>query len=132
MKFANISKGLLLGLALLAATSVFAASNKGSVQLLDPVTVSGKQLPAGDYSVKWDGNGPNVELNIMKGSKVIATTPARLIDLSQKTTGDAAVVKSNEDGSRSLTEIRFGGRKYALAIGQETASMDGSSNSSTK
>jgi len=84
MKFANVSKGLLLGLALLLATSVFAATNKGSMQLVDPVTVSGKQLPAGDYSVKWDGSGPNVELSILKGNKVVATTPARLIDLSQK------------------------------------------------
>ena len=131
MKFANFSKGLLLGLALLLATSAFAASNKGSMQLLDPVTVSGKQLPAGDYSVKWDGSGPNVELSILRGSKVVATTPARLIDLNQKTNGDAAVVKKNDDGSKSLSEIRFGGKRYALAIGQETASMEGSG-SSTK
>jgi hypothetical protein len=132
MKFANFSKGLLLGLALLLATSAFAASNKGSMQLLDPVTVSGKQLPAGDYSVKWDGSGPNVELSILRGSKVVATTPARLIDLNQKTNGDAAVVKNNDDGSKSLSEIRFGGKKYALAIGQETASMEGSGSSSAK
>ena len=75
MKFVNISKGLLLGLALLLATSAFAAVNKGSMQITDSVTVSGKELPAGDYSVKWDGNGPNVELNILKGNKVVLTTP---------------------------------------------------------
>ncbi len=132
MKFANFSKGLLLGLALLLATSAFAAANKGSMQLLNPVTVSGKQLPAGDYSVKWDGNGPNVELNILKGNKVVATTPARLIDLSQKPNGDAAVVKNNDDGSKSLSEIRFGGKRYALAIGQETASMDSSGGNNNK
>jgi len=130
MKFANVSKGLLLvGLALLLATSAFAASNKGSMQLLDTVTVSGKPLPAGDYSVKWDGTGPNVELNILQGSKVVATTPARLIDLSQKPNSDAAIVQRNDDGSKSLTEIHFGGKKYALAIGNETASMDGSGSS---
>jgi hypothetical protein len=129
MKFANMYKGLLLGLALLLATSALAAANKGSMQLLNPATVSGKQLPAGEYSVKWDGNGPNVELNILKDNKVVATTSARLIDLSQKPTSDAALVKSNDDGSRALTEIRFGGKKYALAIGQEAASMDGSGSS---
>jgi hypothetical protein len=129
MKLANISKGLLLGLALMLATSVFAAANKGSIQLLDSVSISGKQLPAGDYSVKWDGNGPNVELNILKGNKVVATTPARLIDVSQKSNRDAAVVKSNDDGSRSLSEIHFAGKKYALAIGSESASMDGSGSS---
>jgi len=110
MKFANVSKGLLLGLALLLATSAFAAANKGSMQLVDQVTVSGKQLPAGDYSVKWDGSGPNVELSILKGNKVVATTPARLIDLSQKTNSDAAVVQENGDGSKALTEIHFSGR----------------------
>ena len=124
MKFANISKGLLLGLALLLATGAFAVVNKGSMQITDSVTVSGKQLPAGDYSVKWDGNGPNVELNILKGSKIVLTTSARLIDLSQKPETDAAVVKNNTDGSRSLTEIHFSGKKYALAFGDESSSMD--------
>jgi hypothetical protein len=129
MKFANISKGLLLGLALLLATSALAATNKGSVQLQDSVTVSGKQLRAGEYSVKWDGSGPNVELSILKGNKVVATTPARLIDLNEKSNRDAAVVQNNGDGSKSLAEIHFSGKKYALAIGSESASMDGSGSS---
>ena len=133
MKLANVSKGLLLGLAVLLATSAFAASNKGSMELIDPVTISGKQLPAGDYSVKWDGNGPSVELSILRGSKVVATTPARLIDLSKTSSNNAAVVKTNDDGSRSLAEIHFSGKRYALSIGQETASMDGgNSNSNSK
>jgi len=129
MKFANVSKGLLLGLALLLATSALAATNKGSVQLQDSVTVSGKQLRAGEYSVKWDGSGPNVELSILKGNKVVATTPARLIDLNEKSNRDAAVVQNNGDGSKSLAEIHFSGKKYALAIGSESASMDGSGSS---
>jgi hypothetical protein len=129
MKFANISKGLLLGLALLLATSAFAAANQGSMQLQDPVTVSGKQLRPGDYSVKWDGNGPNVELSILKGNKVVATTQARLIDLNEKSNHDAAVIQNNGDGSKSLAEIHFSGKKYALAIGNESASMDGSGSS---
>ena len=129
MKIANISKGLLLGLALLLATSTLAATNKGSMQLQDPVTVSGKQLRAGDYSVKWDGSGPNVELSILKGNKVVATTPARLIDLNEKSNRDAAVVQNNGDGSKSLAEIHFSGKKYALTIGSDSASMDGSGSS---
>jgi hypothetical protein len=129
MKFENVSKGLLLGLAVLLATSAFAAANQGSMQLQDPVTVSGKQLRAGDYSVKWDGTGPNVELSILKGNKVIATTPARLIDLNEKSNHDAAVVQNNGDGSKSLAEIHFSGKKDALASGGDSASMDGSGSS---
>ena len=76
MSVSKISKGLLLGMALLLATSGFAA-NKGTLQVNDPVTVNGKQLGAGEYTVKWDGAGPNVELNILRGKNVVATVPAR-------------------------------------------------------
>ncbi|HTE87356.1 MAG TPA: hypothetical protein VK639_00220 [Terriglobales bacterium] len=123
MKFSNTSKGLLLGLALLLATSAFAA-NKGSLQVSDTVNVSGKSLAAGEYNVKWEGNGPNVELNILQGKKVVATIPARLIDLDRSAPGNTSVVKRNEDGSKTLSEIRFAGKKYALALGDESAKAD--------
>ena len=125
MKYTNVSKGLLLGLTLLLATSLFAASNKGSLQTMSDVTVSGRTLPAGEYSVNWDGSGQNVQLNITKGKKVVATTPATLVDLSQAPSSDAAVIKDNGDGTRSLAEVRFGGKKYALHIGQNSGSGEG-------
>jgi hypothetical protein len=117
----------MLGSALLLAASAF-ASNKGSLQLSEPVNVAGKQLPAGDYNLKWEGNGPNVELSILKGKAVVTKAPARLVDLSRTASSDAAVTKINSDGSRSLAEIRFSGKKQALAIGEESAksSSDGS------
>ena len=115
-----ISKGLLLGLALVLATSAF-ASNKGSIQVQEPFTVSGQQLPAGDYQVKWEGTGSNVEVSILKGKKVVATSPAYMVDLNQSSSYDSAVVRKNDDGTRSLAEIRISGKKYALALGSESA-----------
>ena len=123
MKALKISKGLLLGLALLLATSAFAA-NKGNLQVSDPVTVNGKQMGAGDYTVKWDGNGPNVELNILHGKNVVATVPARMVDLDQTPNRDSAVTVLSPDGHKSLNEIRFSGRKYAFAIGSQTAQAE--------
>jgi len=125
----NIFKSLVLGLALLLATGVFAATNKGSIQLFDTVSISGTQLGAGEYSVKWDGKGPDVQLNILKGNKVVATTQARLIDLDDKPASDAALVTNNADGSKALTQIRFGGKKYALAIGSESTSTESAGSS---
>jgi hypothetical protein len=111
---------LVLASALLLASSAFAA-NKGSLNISEPVNISGTQLAAGSYSVHWEGNGPNVELKIMRGKQVVASSPARLVDLSSAPNNDAAVFKSNGDGSRSLSEIRFYGKKQALAIGSESA-----------
>ena len=59
-----------------------AATNKGSMQVTYSLTVNGKQLPAGDYTVKWDGAGPNVEPTSC-AKNVVATAPARMIDLDQ-------------------------------------------------
>jgi hypothetical protein len=128
MKASKISKGLLLGLALLLATSVFAI-NKGSLQVSDPITVNGKQIGAGEYTVKWEGNGPDVELNILHGKNVVATVPARMVDLDRAPSRDSAVTVVNPDGHKSLNEIRFSGKKYALDIGAESATAEsGNSN----
>jgi hypothetical protein len=123
MNASKFSKGLLLGLTLLLATSVF-ATNKGSLQVSDPVTINGKQLSAGEYTVKWEGNGPNVELNILRGKNVVATVPARMIDLDRVPSRDSAVTSVNADGHKSLSEIRFSGKKYALAVGSQTAQAE--------
>jgi hypothetical protein len=122
-------KGWLLGLCLLLAVSAFAA-NRGSLQVSSPLSVGGAQLAAGDYTVTWDGNGPGVELNILKGKNVIAKVPARLVDLKGSPDRDAAVVKMNGDGSRTLAQIRFSGRKYAVEIGDEAAGSSGSGGAS--
>jgi hypothetical protein len=128
MKVSKISKGLLLGLALLLATSVFAA-NKGSLQLNDPLLVNGKQLAAGEYKLQWEGTGPSVELSILRGKNVVASVPARLVDLDRPAQADLTIVKQNADGNKALSEIRFGGKKYSLAIGEESAKMDSSDGS---
>jgi hypothetical protein len=126
MKLANVSKGLLLGLGLLLATSGFAASdaNKGSLTTMTDVTVNGKVIPAGEYSLRWEGTGPNVQLNILKGKKVVATTSARRVDVEKSPDSDAAVVRGNEDGSRTLSEVRLAGKKYVLVLGGEEATSE--------
>jgi len=116
VKFGNLYKSLLLGLTLLLAVGAFAA-NKGSMQILDPVNVNGKTLPAGEYSLQWDGTGQNVQVSILRGKKVVATAPAHVVGLDKSSQANEALVK-NTDGSRSLSEVRFEGKKYALQIGE--------------
>src|SRR5215469_15184877 len=117
------SKSLFLGLALLLATSAFAA-NKGSLQVQEPINVNGTKLAPGDYKVQWDGAGPNVEMSILKGKNVVTKVPAHIVDLGAASPSDAAVVKNNGDGTKSLSEVRLNGRKFALAVGEEAAKAD--------
>jgi hypothetical protein len=126
MKFATVTKSLVLGLALLLASSALAGT-KGSLQLNHPVTVNGTQLKAGDYKVQWDGSGPNVELSIMQGKNVVAKVPAHVVDLSTASQSDAAVTKKNDDGSTTLAGVRFQGKKFALELGEAGEGMQSGS-----
>jgi hypothetical protein len=117
------SKSLILGLALLLATSALAA-NKGSLQVQETLTVNGTRLAPGDYKVQWEGAGPNVELTILEGKKVVAKVPAHMIDLDRPSTGDSAVVRNNGDGTRTLSEVRLNGKKFSFAVGEEAAKAD--------
>lgn len=122
-------QAVLVAVVLMLGAGAFAV-NKGSLQVNNTVSVNGKQLEAGDYSVTWDGTGPDVQLSIMKGKKLVAQTGAKVVSMDKAPTGDQAIVVRNTDGSATLKEIRFGGKKYALAIGgsAEGAGSSGSSN----
>jgi hypothetical protein len=128
MKLSTISKGVLPGLALLLATSAFAANkaNKGSFEVFEPLMVSGHQLTPGQYKLTWEGTGPDVEAMILSQAKLVETVPAHLIELSRPEPNNATESHKNDDGGQSLTQIDFAGKKYALAFGNESATESGS------
>ena len=126
MKWNHLAKSLVLGLAVLLATSAF-ASNKGSLHLQEAAQVNGQKIPAGDYDLRWEGAGPDVELSIMKGKTVVTKTPAKVVERNQAASNDSAIVDHN-GGNASITEVRFAGKKIALAItGSEKAEASGNS-----
>ncbi len=126
MKTRMMSKSLLLGTALLLATSAFAAE-KASLQFADRTTIGGAQLKAGEYKVQWEGDGPNVELTILQGKSVVAKAPARRIDTKNAAAHNTTVTKTNADGSLSLSQVQFSGKKYAFEIGGDSQAETASS-----
>ncbi|MFY9561253.1 MAG: hypothetical protein WAQ52_13545 [Terriglobales bacterium] len=116
MKWNHVAKSVVLALAVLVATSAFAGSNKGSLHLSETAQVNGQAVPAGDYQLRWEGTGSNVEVSIMRGKKVVTKAPAKLIELKDAFDHDATVVDRSAS-TPSVTEVRFAGKKYALAIG---------------
>jgi hypothetical protein len=126
MKFATVSKSMVMGLALLLASSAFAGT-KASLSLLDATTINGTKLKAGDYKLQWEGSGPNVEVSIMQGKTVFAKVPAKVVDLSAPAPNSAAVVQHNGDGTSTLAGARFEGKKFALEIGDASDGMQAGS-----
>jgi len=126
MKFATVSKSVVMGLALLMASSAFAAT-KATVNLLSPASVNGTKLKAGEYKLEWDGSGPNVEVSIMQGKTVLAKVPAKIVELPLPSQNSAAVVMRHDDGTNTLAGIRFERKKFALEIGESSDGMQAGS-----
>ncbi len=125
MKSRRLYSSLILSAALLLAATAF-ASEKESVETRETVTVNGNQLPAGKYTVTWEGSGPTVELKFLKGKNVVATVPAHVENLKTASTG--GIVTAKENNRVELTQIRPEGKKYTLNIGgesTETAAQNG-------
>jgi len=126
MKFATISKSVVMGLALLLACSAFAAT-KANLSLQSSTTINGAKLKPGDYKLEWDGSGPNVEVSILQGKNVIAKVPAKVVDLNFPAQNSAAVLKLNGDGTSTLAGARFEGKKFALELGDPGDAMQAGS-----
>ena len=124
MKWNNLAKFVVLGLAVLLATGAF-ASNKGTLNLQETVLVNGQQLPAGEYQVRWEGSGSNVEVSFMQGKKEVAKTSAKVVELNEKAAYDSTVV-DHSGGAAAISQVRFAGKKIALAIGGDTTSSSAS------
>jgi hypothetical protein len=124
MKLNHLAKTVVLGLAVLLASSAF-ASNKGTVALRESLEINGQQLTPGEYQVRWDGTGSNVEVTFMQGKREVAKTSGKVVALNQPYAYDSAVV-DHTGGKATVSEIRFAGKKFALDLGNaEKAEMSG-------
>jgi len=122
---------LLFGAALLLSSSVFAKEKtKATLELSDPVTVEGRTLHPGKYTVEWTGSGPNVQVTISQGKNAVATIPAQLAQQASPTRNDEYGTFTTADGSKTLTAIYIGGNRSYLEFQQSEARQQSSTNRS--
>lgn len=123
MKLSAISKTFLPALLLLAVSAYAADRNKGTLLIDEPVTLGGHQLAAGEYHLTWTGTGSDVTLTVTTNKKVVATLPAHLVDLNYASDGNKSELHKNSDGTLSLTQVDFKGKKVALSFGGASEGM---------
>jgi hypothetical protein len=122
MKSSLFSRILFATLVLTLTTGAFAAdTHKSSFEISAPTQVNGTQIPAGEYTARWEGSGPSVQVSIMQGKKVLATVPAQIVALSQRAPDSQAEIKNNSNGDRELISLQFAGKKFSLELGTESA-----------
>lgn len=103
---------------LLSLDAVAKTKNEGRLQLVEAVQIGSTQLSPGNYTVKWIGSGPAVQVTIMKSNKAVATASGTIINQTGPAPYDDVVLKPLTDNSNKMTieEIDFGNRKEALRL----------------
>jgi len=117
MKFGKYI-ALLAFVATSLSLSAFAKDkNETKVTFADPIQIGSTQLKAGDYKLQWQGNGPDVQVQVVKGKDVVATVPAKLT-ANQQSTGNNSVTTGSANNAKTLDQVDFDGGKQSLKFNQ--------------
>ncbi len=122
MKFATISKSLVMGLAL-ATGLQRVRSHQGASDIKQPDNHQRHPAEGWRLQVGVGRQRSNVEVSIIQGKTVLAKVPAKVVDLSTPAQNSAAVVQRHDDGTSTLAGVRFEGKKFALEIGDSSDGM---------
>jgi uncharacterized protein with FMN-binding domain len=100
-----------------------ARDNAHSVEISDVVQIGSTKLKPGNYTVKWQGTGPTVQVSFQQNGKTVVTVPGTLKTNDDQVTQDAIVTEATTTGTSTLKEIDFGHHKEALVFDQNPGGM---------
>ncbi len=92
------------------------ATNAKALPFRTEVTLNGSKLPSGFYEIRWVSHSPEATVSFVKAGHVMVTAMGKWVERDVKYNTDAVVYSNNADGSHTLLEIRFAGRKQALVF----------------
>jgi len=94
---------VLSGAVAVLSVAVAAPRNKTTIHFWEPTTVGSVVLQPGDYTVVWDGAGPDVKVSFSQGKETITTVPATLVAAQNPFT--SFTTRPQESGAHLLIEI---------------------------
>jgi len=107
--------GLVLAVGLMVGAPAF-AKNSYQVKLQQSLAVNGTPIAAGEYTVSWEAQGAGASVTFAQGKKVVATAPAKLVDVGQKFARNRVDYEEDGKGAAKLTEIRLAGTNQSLVF----------------
>jgi hypothetical protein len=109
---------------LTAAASAFARDSR-NVKFAHPASVAGTAIPAGEYKLHWESQGPDATVTLIKGKKVVTTAHGQWVDRDQEYDQNAVVYETGPGGSRTVTEMRFAGSSRVLILDASSSATHG-------
>lgn len=114
MKFRFVVQSILI--LLLVSFPARANNSRRPFYLQTTVTMNGAEVPAGNYELSWDSQNSKVRVTLWKDGHFFATAQGNWVKNGINYRADAALLRVNSDGSRSLMEIRLAGVKKTIVL----------------
>ncbi len=108
-------------LCVLPLRAMAGTKQSATINISEPVVISGNHLQPGEYKIHWNGTGDNVQVQFYQGKKEVASTPAKVISQSNSTI-PAITMRSTQDGSKTVNEIDLSKVTLEFPQGTESAS----------
>jgi hypothetical protein len=105
-----------ISILLIVSFSAYAKTSRRPFFLQTEVTMNGAEVPAGNYELSWEQHNSKVQVTLWKQGRFFATAHGNWVKSGVLYTSDAALLRVNSDGSRSLTEIRLAGVKKSIVL----------------
>ena len=94
------------------------ANNSRTLPVRTEVTLNGIKLPPGYYEIGWVSHSPEATVTLARAGRTVVTARGKWVERGIRYNADAVVYTNNPDGSHTLLEIRFAGRKQALVFAE--------------
>jgi len=114
VKFRSVVRTILI--VLIVSFPARANNSRRPFYLQTTVTMNGAEVPAGNYELSWDSQNSKVRVTLWKDGQFFATAQGNWVKNVVAYKNDAALLRVNSDGSRSLTEIRLAGVKKTIVL----------------
>ena len=93
-----------------------ADSGKTTIQLYSDASLNGKTLVAGEYKVKWERHSVEADVTFFQDKKEITTVRGKFVEREQPSPYSAVITKRNGDGTATIIELQFRGKKEVLIL----------------
>lgn len=121
MKMAKNFAWMVAAVALLL-TVAQAEKNQASIALGSTAQINSQQISPGNYNVRWTGSGPSVQVEIVKGSKVVASSKAEVVPLENPGEHNQVLMTVQDNGTRKVQRIDLSKQKVSLLFRDDQAS----------
>ena len=114
----RITAAAALAIVLLLAATPAPAGTSRQLFVHEGTTLNGTELDEGFYKLTWKRNGSKLSyvVALQRGGKVVARADAHTEVRDEKQESGGVSYRTDGDGGRALSEIRFAGKRQVIVI----------------